>query len=72
MSIGIESANEGDVEALVELLIILFSIEQNFTPDETAKRKGMHLLLNNPDQGRIFVARHPHAGVVGMVIDPAK
>jgi GNAT superfamily N-acetyltransferase len=67
LSIHIESANEQDIDALVELLNILFSIEQDFTPDETAQRKGLQLLLNNPNQGRIFVARHPQAGVVGMV-----
>jgi GNAT superfamily N-acetyltransferase len=67
MSIHIESANAQDVDALVELLNVLFSIEQDFTPDEAAQRKGLLLLLGNPAQGQIFVARHPQAGVVGMV-----
>jgi len=67
MSIRIESANAQDVDALVALLNILFSIEQDFTPDEAAQRRGLQLLLNTPDQGHIFVARHPQAGVVGMV-----
>jgi GNAT superfamily N-acetyltransferase len=67
MSIHIESANAQDVDALVELLNVLFSIEQDFTPDEAAQRKGLQLLLGNPAQGQIFVARHPQAGVVGMV-----
>ncbi|MDD3884239.1 MAG: GNAT family N-acetyltransferase [Gallionella sp.] len=67
MSIHIESANTDDVNALVELLNVLFSIEQDFTPDETSQRIGLQLLLNSQDQGRIFVARHPQAGVVGMV-----
>jgi GNAT superfamily N-acetyltransferase len=67
MPILIESANAQDVDSLVELLNVLFSIEQDFTPDEAAQRKGLQLLLNDPDRGRIFVARHPQAGVVGMV-----
>jgi len=67
MLITIESANAGDIEALVALLNILFSIEQDFCPDETAQRNGLKLLLDNPNQGQIFVARHQDAGVVGMV-----
>lgn len=67
MPILIERANKNDLDALVELLNVLFSIEQDFTPDEAAQRKGLQLLLNNPDQGRIFVARDSQAGVVGMV-----
>ena len=67
MPIQFESANAQDVDALVELLNVLFSIEQDFTPDEAAQRKGLQLLLDKPDQGQIFVARHPQAGVVGMV-----
>jgi GNAT superfamily N-acetyltransferase len=67
MPIKIEEANAGDIEALVKLLEILFSIEQDFCPDEIAQRKGLQLLLESPGQGRIFVARHTEAGVVGMV-----
>jgi GNAT superfamily N-acetyltransferase len=67
MSITIESANTGDIDALVQLLNVLFSIEQDFSPDEAAQRRGLQMLLNSPDQGQIFVTRHPTAGVVGMV-----
>jgi GNAT superfamily N-acetyltransferase len=67
MPIQIEEATGGDIEALVKLLNILFSIEQDFCPDETAQRKGLQLLLEHPAQGRIFVARHAEAGVVAMV-----
>lgn len=67
MSVHIESANAQDVDALVELLNVLFSIEQDFKPDAAAQRKGLLLLLNDADRGRIFVARHPQAGVIGMV-----
>ena len=67
MPISIENAKAGDVEALVKLLNILFSIEQDFSPDETAQRHGLQLLLDTPEQGQIFVARDKDAGVVGMV-----
>lgn len=67
MTISIEQAKAGDIDALVELLSILFSIEQDFTPDESAQRCGLQLLLDRPDQAAIFVARHPDAGIVGMV-----
>jgi GNAT superfamily N-acetyltransferase len=67
MSITIESANTGDIDALVQLLNVLFSIEQDFSPDDAAQRRGLQLLLDTPNQGNIFVARHPQAGVVGMV-----
>jgi GNAT superfamily N-acetyltransferase len=67
MAIEIDTANAADIDALVKLLNILFSIEQDFSPDETAQRKGLKLLIEQPAQGQIFVARHPEAGVVGMV-----
>ena len=67
MLVEIEEANAADVEALIKLLNILFSIEQDFRPDEIAQRKGLQLLLEHPGQGQIFVARHTEAGVVGMV-----
>lgn len=67
MSTTIENANIDDIEALVDLLNALFSIEQDFSPNEAAQRTGLKLLLDNPDQGQIFVARHQVAGVVGMV-----
>lgn len=67
MPITIVHADPGDMDALVELLNVLFSIEQDFTPNEYAQRSGLQLLLNSPDQGQIFVARHQDAGIVGMV-----
>ena len=67
MLVEIEEANAADVEALIKLLNILVSIEQDFRPDEIAQRKGLQLLLEHPGQGQIFVARHTEAGVVGMV-----
>jgi GNAT superfamily N-acetyltransferase len=67
MSIKIESAKADDIETLVGLLNILFSIEQDFSPNEMAQRNGLRQLLERPEQAQIFVARHPEVGVVGMV-----
>jgi len=67
MEISIEKAEAADIGALVKLLEVLFSIEQDFSPDATAQRDGLTLLLDNPDRAQIFIARHPIAGVVGMV-----
>ena len=67
MPITIEHADACDIDALVELLNVLFSIEQDFTPNESAQRSGLQLILASPNQGQIFVARHRDAGIVGMV-----
>ena len=67
MEISIEKAEAADIDALVKLLEVLFSIEQDFSPDATAQRDGLTLLLDNPDRAQVFIARHPVAGVVGMV-----
>jgi GNAT superfamily N-acetyltransferase len=67
MPITIKAATINDEESLVELLNTLFSIEQDFTPDEAAQRNGLRLLLERPDHGQIFVAHHPKAKVIGMV-----
>jgi len=67
MEISIEKAEAADIDALVKLLEVLFSIEQDFSPDATAQRDGLTLLLDNPDRAQVFIVRHPIAGVVGMV-----
>ena len=67
MAISIESASAGDLEAMVKLLSLLFSIEQDFSPNEAAQRHGLQLLLNTPEQAQIFVAHNEAARVIGMV-----
>jgi GNAT superfamily N-acetyltransferase len=67
MSILVEAAVPADIDALIRLLDILFSIEQDFRPDHVAQRRGLELLLASPAQGRILVARDAEQGVVGMV-----
>ncbi len=67
MSIRIQAATVDDVEELILLLAVLFSIEQDFVPDAAAQRRGLTTLIADPARGCIFVARHPTQGVVGMV-----
>jgi len=67
MTITTGHARTSDIDELVGLLNVLFSIEQDFTPNEAAQRRGLELLLANTDRGQVFVARHPVGGVVGMV-----
>lgn len=67
MTIAIEQARADDIDALVALLATLFSIEQDFSPDAAAQRRGLELVLASPARGQILVARHASAGVVGMV-----
>lgn len=58
---------EGDVQRCAELLGLLFSQEREFTPDAGAQSRGLSMIINNPELGRIFVAEVD--GVVqGMVL----
>ena len=70
MRVHIEPARPADLPALIELLALLFAIEQDFHPDVDRQRRGLELLLAQPaEQARIFVARRDDApqDVVGMV-----
>lgn len=67
MAISIERANAGDMEAMVKLLGLLFSIEQDFSPNEAAQRQGLQQLLDIPEQAQIFIAQDDATGVIGMV-----
>lgn len=64
----IENANMGDVPALVQLLNVLFSIEQDFSPNEQRQSEGLSLILQNLDHAVIKVARvKEEANIIGMV-----
>ncbi|MEW6764335.1 MAG: GNAT family N-acetyltransferase [Pseudomonadota bacterium] len=63
-SIGL--AVHEDMAALVELLQVLFAIEQDFEPVPEVQWRGLDMLLMRPETACIMVARHPHDGVVGM------
>lgn len=63
--VTISAANEADIPDLIELLGVLFSIEQDFTPDPEKQRRGLVALLASPN-GHIAIARDPDARAVGM------
>jgi GNAT superfamily N-acetyltransferase len=62
----IRSATPDDLDALVRLLGVLFSIEADFRPDAERQRRGLALLLAAPSRASVFVADRAGA-VVGMV-----
>lgn len=63
--VSISTANESDIPDLIELLGVLFSIEQDFTPDPEKQRRGLIALLASPN-GHVAIARGPDARAVGM------
>lgn len=62
----IEPATLEDLPQLVELLMALFSQEEDFAPDRQKQEHGLRLILEQPNRGRIFVLRTDHK-VIGMV-----
>ena len=66
-SIRIERARNADVSALIELLAVLFAIESDFVPDHARQRRGLELLLTQPDdRALLLVARSNDGAAVGM------
>jgi GNAT superfamily N-acetyltransferase len=59
-------ANTADIPALCDLLSLLFSQEADFEPNREAQRRGLALIINNPDIGLIVVAREDNE-IIGMV-----
>ncbi len=55
--IDIDFATENDLPQMVELLVELFSIERDFTPDRAKQMRGLRLILDSPVSGRLFVLR---------------
>jgi GNAT superfamily N-acetyltransferase len=62
----IEKAKLEDINALCDLLTLLFSQEVEFKPDPDLQTKGLRMILNNPELGVILLARNDNR-VVGMV-----
>jgi ribosomal protein S18 acetylase RimI-like enzyme len=65
-SIQIHPASDSDVEALADLLFLLFTQESDFKPDRNKQIKGLQLIINNPDKGFILVAEDGQT-IAGMV-----
>ena len=65
-SIHIERAREADVPALIELLGELFVIESDFSADRSKQRRGLELLLSQPDDRAVVMVARSADRVVGM------
>lgn len=64
--VAIRGATPADLERLVRLLETLFSIEADFRPDSERQRRGLALMLAEPERRVVLVAEREGA-VVGMV-----
>jgi GNAT superfamily N-acetyltransferase len=64
LRVSIRAATTADLERLVALLAVLFSIEQDFVADQGRQRQGLALMLAN-ERGRVLVAE-ADGRVVGM------
>lgn len=63
--VAIRKATASDVSDMVDLLELLFSIEKDFTFDETKHRQGLAMMLTEPDVRCIVVAEVDQS-IVGM------
>jgi len=63
--VTITSASVADIPDLIDLLAVLFSIEQDFSPDTDKQRRGLAALLDLPT-GHIAIARDRSLRAVGM------
>jgi len=62
----VEPATIEDLPALTELVMNLFALSGDFSPDRAVQERGLQLILEQPNRGRIFVVRN-HDRIFGMV-----
>lgn len=62
----VEAATIEDLPALTELVMDLFSRSGDFSPDRAVQERGLRLILEQPNRGRIFVVRNKDR-IFGMV-----
>lgn len=62
----VEPATLEDLPLLAELLGDLFAAEPDFHPDTGKQMRGLRLILEQPNRGRIFVLRN-NLRIVGMI-----
>jgi ribosomal protein S18 acetylase RimI-like enzyme len=62
----IEQATIEDLPQLTDLLFDLFTQESDFEPDRARQMRGLRLILEQPNRGRIFVLRH-NGMILGMI-----
>ncbi len=61
----VEPATIEDLPDLVELVMDLFQMEEDFVPDRNRQEHGLRLILEDPSRGRIMVLRTDHR-IIGM------
>lgn len=57
MKTTIDFATSADLETMADLLAELFTLESDFQPEREKQLRGLGLILENPQIGRIFVLR---------------
>ncbi|MEO5719086.1 MAG: GNAT family N-acetyltransferase [Chthoniobacterales bacterium] len=62
----IEAAISEDLDELSSLLGELFSEESDFRPDKAKQLRGLRLIFEQPNRGRVFVLRRDRT-IVGMM-----
>lgn len=62
----VEPATIEDLPGLTDLVMELFALSDDFTPDHDAQERGLALILEQPSRGRIFVVRND-TRIIGMV-----
>lgn len=65
-NVRIEPAMIEDLPQLADLLIDLFSQERDFEPNREKQLRGLRLILEQPNRGRIFVVRNENK-IIGMI-----
>src|SRR5256884_3513624 len=65
-NVVIEPAPEADLDELSDLLGELFSEESDFRPNKEKQLRGLRLIFEQPNRGRVFVLRSNNA-IVGMI-----
>ena len=64
--IVIEPATEADLDELSDLLGDLFSEESDFRPNKEKQLRGLRLIFEQPNRGRVFVLRRDNV-IVGTI-----
>ena len=62
----IEQATLEDLPQLTDLLFDLFTQEADFVPNRARQMRGLRLILEQPNRGRIFVLRS-NGTILGMI-----
>lgn len=56
--IVVDSCRPEDIDAVVDLLGVLFEQEADFSADPERQRHALHRILGEPERGVVLVARH--------------